>query len=250
MYPTLSVVWAWLQTHEQSIAIWLEGLALVAIFWLELKEYRRQGAERIEQHKESAAQLKIAKHAAEAAKANADALINAERAWIVAELVPISAKFDKWWHRPAGSGWAAMNEEEVLNGDHLRHRLKFTNMGRTPAHVLRYQIGYSREVDTTGTDLRMIDRVKRPEIEFDRLLGGNDSVEVKEVDVAEYVRDSIVAIGDSAATGILSGWVEYQHVFSDTDAVKVPFVYLYQPSTQRLDRVPLRKPEKAKEKQP
>jgi hypothetical protein len=143
-----------------------------------------------------------------------------------------------------------MNEEEVLNGDHLRHRLKFTNMGRTPAHVLRYQIGYSREVDTTGTDLRMIDRVKRPEIEFDRLLGGNDSVEIKEVDVAEYVRDSIVAIGDSAATGILSGWVEYQHVFSDTDAVKVPFVYLYQPSTQRLDRVPLRKPEKAKEKQP
>jgi hypothetical protein len=43
----------WLRTNEQSIAIWLEGIALVAIFILELVEYKRQGRERIEQHKES-----------------------------------------------------------------------------------------------------------------------------------------------------------------------------------------------------
>jgi hypothetical protein len=73
-------VFDWLRTNEQSLAIWLEGLALVAIFFLELKEYKRQGRERKEQHEESAAQMKImqsqadaAKEAAEAAKANAEA---------------------------------------------------------------------------------------------------------------------------------------------------------------------------------
>ena len=70
----------WLKTQEQSLAIWLEGLALVAIFGLELKEYWRQGADRIEQHQETLTQLGImrdhsiaAKDAAEAAKANAEA---------------------------------------------------------------------------------------------------------------------------------------------------------------------------------
>ena len=43
----LFVVWKWLLEHEQSVAIWLEGLALVAIFGLELKEYfRQEGQER------------------------------------------------------------------------------------------------------------------------------------------------------------------------------------------------------------
>jgi hypothetical protein len=46
----------------------------------------------------------------------------------------------------------------------------------------------------------------------------------------------------------LSGWVEYLHVFSDTDVVKVPFVYLYTPETMRLSRVPLQK-QKGKENQ-
>src|SRR5207253_7215473 len=109
-----------------------------------------------------------------AAKASAEALVNAERAWVTAELVPNCARFGNLWHRPAGSGWAALSEEEVLNGDHLNHKLKFTNMGRTPAHILRYQIGYSREVDETDTGLRMIDTAERPAIEFDRLLNGND----------------------------------------------------------------------------
>jgi hypothetical protein len=183
-----------------------------------------------------------------AAKASADALVNAERAWVVAELVPICVQFGNLWHRPAGSSWASLTTVEVTKGEHLRHKLKFTNMGRTPAHILRYQIGYSREVEKTDIGLRMVGDVKRPEIEFDRLLGGNDSVEVKDIDVAEYIRDSIKEIGDSEATGILSGWVKYQHVFSDTDVVNVPFVYLYVPSAEQLRRVPLPRPEKGKEK--
>jgi hypothetical protein len=184
-------------------------------------------------------QTDLSRVAAEAAKASADAAIAADRAWVIAELIPICVQFGRDWHRPAGSGWASLSTEEVVGGVHLRHKLKFTNMGRTPAHVLRYHIGYSREVDATGAGLRLIEAGKRPEIEFDRLLGGNDSVEVRDIDVFQYVRDSIEAVGDSEATGILSGWVEYLHVFSDTKVVKVPFVYLYTPETMRLTRVPL-----------
>src|SRR5258705_2870411 len=88
MYPAFSGMWTWLQTHEQSLAIWLEGLALVAIFGLELKEYRRQGVERIEQHKEVVEQMRIARDAAEAAKLSAQAVLNSERAWIEIKLGP------------------------------------------------------------------------------------------------------------------------------------------------------------------
>jgi|GEM_PF-2860615 hypothetical protein len=55
----------WLRVYE-PIAIWLEGIALVAIFVLDSREYRKQGQERlkeeqerIDQHKETAAQMDI-----------------------------------------------------------------------------------------------------------------------------------------------------------------------------------------------
>jgi hypothetical protein len=97
MCSTLSTVYVWLAVHEQSLAIWLEGLALVAIFGLELKEYKRQGRERIEQHNESLAQMAImqsqadatrdnaiaAKDAAEVAKITAGILVQTERGRIV-----------------------------------------------------------------------------------------------------------------------------------------------------------------------
>jgi hypothetical protein len=86
MCPTLSAVFDWLRTNQQSLAIWLEGLALVAIFWLELAEYKRQGRERKEQNEESATQMRIARDAADAAKASADAIRNSERAWILADI--------------------------------------------------------------------------------------------------------------------------------------------------------------------
>lgn len=43
----------------ESLAIWLEGIALVAIFFLDLSEYKRQGKEREEQHTETLEQLRI-----------------------------------------------------------------------------------------------------------------------------------------------------------------------------------------------
>jgi hypothetical protein len=56
---------AWFSAHEY-VAIWLEGVALVAIFFLDWREYRKQGRERLKQererteaHKETAAQMDI-----------------------------------------------------------------------------------------------------------------------------------------------------------------------------------------------
>src|SRR5258708_33749023 len=83
MWPTLSVVWTWLQAHEQSLAIWLEGFALVAIFGLELKEYFRQGAERVEQHQQTLAQMDIMRNQALATETAANA---ASRSAEIAEM--------------------------------------------------------------------------------------------------------------------------------------------------------------------
>ena len=48
----------WLKTYE-ALALWLEGIALVAIFFLDWREYRRQGKERLEEHRETAEQMDI-----------------------------------------------------------------------------------------------------------------------------------------------------------------------------------------------
>jgi hypothetical protein len=81
------IVFDWLQTNEQSVAIWLEGIALVAIFFLELKEYRRQGRDKKEQQEEWLKQMAIMQSQADAARANAEAaklgaqaVLNSERA--------------------------------------------------------------------------------------------------------------------------------------------------------------------------
>jgi hypothetical protein len=212
--------------NNEWIALWVEGLALVAIFFWDRKDAKADHEETLNQIRLTRKQIEISQ--------------NAERAWLVAELVPICFQFDGRWCRPIGGGWTQLSHNEILNGDHLKHTLKLTNMGRTPAHVLRYHIGYAHEVHATGTNLQVIDTVKRPEIEFDRLLSGNGSLEVGTIDVAKYIQESIKEIGDSASTGILSGWVEYQHMFSDVDVVRIPFVYLYDPTLARLSRVPLR----------
>jgi hypothetical protein len=94
-------VLSWLRNYD-SLAIWLEGVALVFIFFLDWREYRRQGEERVEQHRESAAQMEImqgqaeatrenalrAKEGADAAKANAEAAkLNAEASKAMLELI-------------------------------------------------------------------------------------------------------------------------------------------------------------------
>jgi hypothetical protein len=84
--------------------------------------------------------VRIAAASAQAAKDNADALINSERARLVAELVPMAAKYGNLWHRLEPYGAVSMSPEGVHAGKHLSYQLKVTNIGRTPAEVFAYQI--------------------------------------------------------------------------------------------------------------
>jgi hypothetical protein len=72
---------------------------------------------------------------------------------------------------------------------------------------------------------------------FDHLLGATDSIEVPEiVDVDEYMSARIKGIKDLENTAVFHGWAEYQHVFSDSEVVRVPFCYSYKPSILGLVR--------------
>jgi hypothetical protein len=62
----------WLKTYE-SVAIWLEGIALILILGLDWRERIDQRKERQEQHKETAAQLSASQKQVEAAIKSADA---------------------------------------------------------------------------------------------------------------------------------------------------------------------------------
>jgi hypothetical protein len=222
-----------------SLALWLEGIALLLIFIWDRRDASQQ-------HEQTLAQIRATEAAANAATKSAEALINSERAWVIAELVPICVKFSDWC-RPAGNGWAMLSDEEIRNGVHMRHKLKFTNMGRTPAHILRYRVSYScfdkgvtslprgRVTSLSHGTVEIQDSVRT----FDHLLGATDSIEVPEiVDVYEYLRNRIKGINELENTAVFHGWVEYQHVFSDSEVVKVSFCYSYKPSTLGLVRVP------------
>ncbi len=54
------VLWPWLQASE-PIAVWLEAIALIAIFFLDWKEKKENRKERREQHKEPPHSCKLLK---------------------------------------------------------------------------------------------------------------------------------------------------------------------------------------------
>jgi hypothetical protein len=57
----------WINTHE-SIGIWVEAIALVAIFILDWRERKDQRKDREDQHKETLAQLQVSQDQVEAAQ--------------------------------------------------------------------------------------------------------------------------------------------------------------------------------------
>jgi hypothetical protein len=66
MWRVLEFLSAWLRKYE-SVAIWLEGIALVAILLLDWRERIDQRKERQEQHREAASQMDISRRQVDAA---------------------------------------------------------------------------------------------------------------------------------------------------------------------------------------
>jgi hypothetical protein len=127
---TLSLIWhaivkgcavvaEWLKTYE-SLAIWLEGIALVSLFVLEFKQFK-------DAHKETLEQIDIAKQQAEAARLTAQSVVNSGRAWLMT------------WLRWRQIGHIVSLDSQV--GDTqvkmvcIEFLLTITNDGKTPAWI-------------------------------------------------------------------------------------------------------------------
>jgi hypothetical protein len=78
----ISSILCWLKTYE-SVAIWLEGIALVLIFIWDRLDSRSQHKETLKQLSIAQAQAEATRESAEAATRSANSLIGIERAWLV-----------------------------------------------------------------------------------------------------------------------------------------------------------------------
>jgi hypothetical protein len=117
----LETILSWLHKYE-SLAIWLEGIALVAIFVLDWKNRTDQRKDREGQHEETLAQLNVA-------QAQADALINSERAWVMAELKLVEPSAVSEITQPDKTVWT-----------HVHFDLVCTNAGATPAWIFEQSV--------------------------------------------------------------------------------------------------------------
>jgi len=165
---------------------------------------------------------------ADATSLNVQAVINSERAWIAAELIPMALHFGKaGWCRRVGTGWATMSTEEVLRGDHLRYKLRFTNMGRTPAFIIKWEIKCVR----THLPIELV-TFGQP---YHSLAGGASSdIEDEFVDVSAYTKEG-------ADLTWFKGSISYRHCFSESEVIEEPFAYFLNQKSSRLEWVPIEK---------
>jgi hypothetical protein len=244
----LNMVWAifqsaqspsnWFDSH-QYIALWLEGIALLLIFAWDRWDSHQQHKQTIDQMDIMRGQARATETAANAANKSADALINSERAWVIAELAPQAVRFGDHWVRFVGKGHASLSPEEILAGHHLRYKLKLTNMGRTPAQLFGFTIRYSCLAEGVRDLPENAGGKQASSRPFEHLLGGNgEVVEIGEpiVDVGQYIGDDLDAIKRLEKTAVIHGEVKYRHMFS-TDDCYAAFCYVYTVSEERLSSV-------------
>lgn len=179
----------------------------------------------------------VSRIAADTAKANTDALINSERAWIIPELRPHSYRDkDRRWRRQNGD---YLSPEEILAGKHLFHSLRLTNMGRTPAQILGFEMRYACLPENVR-DLPVNAGGEFAETrEANLFLGGGDVYEIEEpiLDVESCMTNSLRAIENLEKTAVFFGWVKYRHMFSTTDDCYADFCYCYTVSSHCLSSV-------------
>jgi len=230
----------WLDSH-QYLALWLEGIALLVIFIWDRIDASQQLKQTLAQMEIMRNQARATETAANATTKSVEALINSERAWVVAELIPQGVRFtDNHWYRFMGDKPVAMSTNELLAGHHLKYKLKFTNMGRTPAQIFSFTIRYSC-LEEGVTDLPENAGGNQASIlPFEHLLAGNgEAVEIGEpiVDVGKYIEHDFNAIKSLKKTGVIHGSVKYRHLFSSEYDCYADFCYSYTVSEERLTSV-------------
>jgi hypothetical protein len=161
------------------------------------------------------------------------AVINSERAWIIAELVPEAYRDERrGWHHKDGKGFTYA---EALEGKHFMYSLRVLNTGRTPAQMLRYCLSYSCvEEGVTGfPEIGAEDTTE--EGEFTAFVVNNDAVEITPLRIDSYMKskDDWELIGDLKKTAVFHGWVTYRSVLSK-DELRSEFRYVYSPELNAL----------------
>ncbi len=214
---TIFDLFGWLRTNEQSVAIWLEGIALVAIFILELVEYRRQGRDKKEQHEEWVKQMAVmqsqadaAKASAEAAKLGAQAVLNSERAWIEIILGPVERD--------------PLEEEEDTGL--FECSIQIENKGKTIAYIESVQVGAD-----TSTGIIPEEPVKSFTQSFHSLLGSGQKQTVRDFKADTGFSDG-QDIVNGTSIGILRIIVKYRDIVDASILHQTSAVYLFKKSLE------------------
>ena len=155
-------------------------------------------------------QLKVAQGAADAAKLNAQAVINAERARIIAELERVGSSHD--------------------------YSFRVTNWGRTPAIVTSHGFragGVPIEMSQLPENLEFV-QVQNTNI---IIKSGGDFKILERFELSQYMKDWWQDINAGKKTGIFEVSVKYLDVFSRTEH-ETRIVYSYKVSESRLVPLP------------
>ncbi len=217
---TIFDFFGWLRTNEQSIAIWLEGIALVAIFFLELKEYRRQGRDKKEQREEWVKQMAIMQSQADAAKANAEAaklgaqaVLNSERAWIEITLGPATQP-------------DYQDDAQSVSSGLFECSIQIENKGKTIAYIESVQIG-----EDTTTGIIPEEPVKSFTQSFRSLLGSGQKQTVRQFNADSGFTDG-QDIVNGTSIGILRVIVKYRDIVDASILHQASAVYLFKKSLE------------------
>jgi hypothetical protein len=137
MWRCLQAIADWLKTYE-SVAIWLEGIALVAIFVLDWRERIDQRKERKAQHRETAEQLAVSHSQVVAAMNSADAAMKS------ADAAKLSADISLALHRPL-IGLESLPTERLASNTIWEFPAKLWNYGTLPASHLSASLAFYTE---------------------------------------------------------------------------------------------------------
>ena len=157
------------------------------------------------------------------------AMMNSERAWLIPELVPVCSRSGDRWYKPVPDGFAgrpSLTADEILKGEHLRHKLRVTNMGRTPAIITGYKVNCFKNKEKELISELVTFGQPFHSLGADRALEFSDDV----IDVHHYV------LGYEGAV-YFDVTITYQHVFSKTELADDCVAYLYREQPPNLERV-------------
>lgn len=209
----------WLTKYE-AVAIWLEGIALVAIFIWDRKDSHDAHKETLKQMAIMQSQANAGKDAAEAAKANAEAaklgaqaVLNSERAWIEIILGPVTQPD---YEDDAQSVYSGL----------FQCSIQIENKGKTIAHIESVQVG----ADCTGGPIPT-EPLNSYTRYFRSLLGSGQKQTVSDFDANSGFKDG-EKIVDGTNVGILRIIVKYRDIVDSSILHQTSTVYLFKNSLE------------------